>query len=215
MKVKYLAHACFVITADSGVRVITDPYTVGEALTYGAIEEAAEVVVVSHDHGDHNNVAAVTGKPVVVKGGGLTKAKGIGFKGIPSYHDESRGGERGENTIFCFTVDGVRVCHLGDLGHDLSKEQVAEVGPVDLLLVPVGGFYTMDASVASAVWQKLSPRVTVPMHYKTAKCGYPIAGVDAFLKGKKKVRRLEGSELALNAARLPAGEIVVLRPALA
>jgi len=215
MKIKWLGHACFLITSDEGVRIITDPYEVGGGINYGKVDEAADVVTVSHQHGDHSNASAVRGKPVVVDVPGVRTVKGIDFKGIGSYHDEAKGGQRGENIIFCFTLDGMRVCHLGDLGHPLEGSTASEIGAVDILLVPVGGFFTIDAAVAAKVCEALGPRVIIPMHFKTAKCDYPIAGVDDFLRGKQNVRRLEESEAGFSKDRLPsAAEIVVLKHAL-
>jgi L-ascorbate metabolism protein UlaG (beta-lactamase superfamily) len=212
MKIKWLGHASFLITSDSGIRIITDPYTPNNDLKYDSIEESADIVTVSHEHGDHNNVAAVKGNPQVVKGN--TEAKGIKVKGVSTYHDETKGSQRGSNTIFCFEIDGVNVCHLGDLGHMLSDKQVAELGKVDVLLVPVGGFYTIDAKTTSQVCEKLNPRVIIPMHYKNDKCAFPIAGVDEFLKGKSNTTRLDTSEVELKAGELPTStQIMVLKPA--
>jgi len=213
MKVKYLGHSAFVITSDAGLKIITDPYTRSPSLTYGEIKEAADIVTVSHDHLDHCNAAGVRGNPQVVKGAGRAVAKGIEFNGIASYHDEARGRMRGNNTIFCFEVDGIRVCHLGDLGHQLSSKQVAELGKVDVLLIPVGGYYTIDAKVATQVGNQVKPKVIIPMHFKTDKCGYPIAGVDEFLKGKEGVTRFDASEVDLKQGELPT-QIIVLQPAL-
>lgn len=213
MNIKYLGHASFLITSDDGVKIITDPYETGSGLSYGEITESADIVSVSHGHSDHNNVAAVGGNPQVVRG--TDRVKGIEFKGISCCHDEAEGKARGKNTILCFEVDGIRVCHLGDLGHQLSAEQVAEIGVVDILLVPVGGFYTIDAGVATEVCDKLKPRVVIPMHYKTAKCDYPIAGVEQFLQGKKEIKRLDASEVEFKTGELPSRtQIVVLKPAL-
>ena len=213
MKVKYLGHACFLITSDSGIRIITDPYKTTENLTYGEIRESADIISVSHDHSDHNNAAAVRGDPEVVRGS--AKFKGIEFKGIPSYHDDVQGGKRGSNTIFCFEVDGIRVCHLGDLGHRLSDNQVAELGKVDILLIPVGGFYTIDAEVASQVCHQIKPKVIIPMHFRTAKSFPVLAGVEDFLRGKAGVSWLDTSEMEFREGQLPeATQIIVLKPAL-
>jgi len=215
MKVKWLGHSCFLVTSKSGIRIITDPYAVGGGINYAPIEETADIVVVSHGHSDHSNVSAVQGKPEVVKGDGIKTAKGIQFKGITTYHDASQGTQRGLNTIFCFTIDDIKLCHLGDLGHVPSPGQVNEIGAVDILFIPVGGFYTIDASVASQVCDKLKPKVVIPMHFKTPKCTYPIAGVEDFLKVKKNVRKVGDSEVDFERERLPAAtEIVLLQPAL-
>lgn len=215
MKVKWLGHACFLITSKSGLKVITDPYAVGGGIDYSPIKEMADVVVVSHDHGDHNNVSVVQGKPEVVKGSGTKTVKGMRFKGVATSHDASQGQQRGLNTVFCFAMDDLKLCHLGDLGHVLSPGQVAEIGAVDILFVPVGGFFTIDAVVASQVCNQLKPKVAIPMHFKTPKCAYPIADVEDFLKGKKSVRRVVGSEVEFERKDLPTGiEIVLLQPAL-
>ena len=215
MKVKWLAHACFLITSRSGVRVITDPYAVGGGINYSPIRETADVVLVSHDHGDHNNISAVQGKPEVVRGSGTRTVRRIPFKGVATSHDTSQGSERGPNTAFCFTLDNLSLCHLGDLGHILSPVQVTEIGAVDILFIPVGGFFTIDAVVATQVCDQLKPRITIPMHFKTPKCVYPIAGVEDFLKGKKGVKKVAGSEMEFGRQDLPTDtEIVLLQPAL-
>ncbi len=215
MKIKYLGHSSFVITSDSGVKIIIDPYESGGVFSYGDIKESADIVVVSHDHFDHNNVAAVRGNPKLVRGAVTTEIKGIEFKGIPSYHDDAGGRQRGKNTIFCFEVNGIRVCHLGDLGHQLGAQQVAELGKVDILLIPVGGSVTIDAKVAGQVGDKLIPRVIIPMHYKTDKCALPIAGVDEFLRGKEGVKKIAASEVEFKQGELPAHtQITVLKSAL-
>jgi L-ascorbate metabolism protein UlaG (beta-lactamase superfamily) len=215
MKVKYLGHATFVITSNKGVKIITDPYETTPDLTYGEITESADIVTVSHKHFDHGNVAAVKGNPEVVNRAGRSEAKGIEFNGIASYHDEAGGSLRGDNIIFCFEMDGVRVCHLGDLGHRLDDKQLKEIGSVDILLVPVGGFYTIDAKVATEVCDQLKPRVIIPMHYKTEKGLAGISGVEGFLSGKANVSRPDSSQAEFKPGELPATvQIIVLKPAL-
>ena len=215
MKIKWLGHACFLVTSMGGARIITDPYAVGGGIDYCPIEETADVVVVSHGHGDHNNVAAVQGQPEVIKDPGTKTAKGIQFRGIAASHDASQGTQRGSNTVFCFAIDDLRLCHLGDLGHVLSQAQVSEIGGVDILFVPVGGFFTIDAAVANQVCDQLKPKVIIPMHFKTSKCAYPIAGVEDFLEGKKNVRKAMASEVEFRRETLPTvTEIVLLKPAL-
>jgi L-ascorbate metabolism protein UlaG (beta-lactamase superfamily) len=215
MKVKWLGHSCFLITSRDGVRIVTELYVVGGDINYSPIKETADVVMVTHGHDDHSNVSAVQGKPELVRGDGTKTAKGIQFRGIATYHDASQGTQRGPNTVFCFTVDDIKLCHLGDLGHLLSPGQVNEIGTVDILFIPVGGFYTIDASIASRICDQLKPKVVIPMHFKTPKCAYPIAGVEDFLKGKKNVRRVGNSEVEFEIEKLQAAtEIVLLQPAL-
>ena len=215
MKIKWLGLASFLITSDSGTGIITDPYETSSDLSYGEIKESADIVTVSHEHFDHNNVTAVQGNPQILRKVGKADIERIRFRGIASFHDDVGGKERGKNTMFCFEVDGVKVCHLGDLGHQLSDEQVSEIGSVDVLLVPVGGIFTIDANVATKLCDRLKPKVIIPMHYRDGKCNFPIAGVDEFLRDKENVNRLDTSEIEPWSEELPAGtQIVVLKSAL-
>jgi L-ascorbate metabolism protein UlaG (beta-lactamase superfamily) len=215
MKVKWLGHASFLISSDSGTKIITDPYPQGSGLSYAPVKVAADIVTVSHDHFDHNNVSSVPGKPEVITGSGIKKVKGIQFKGIAAHHDESQGKERGTNTIFCFSVDGVKLCHLGDLGHRLKKEQIEEIGDVDILFIPIGGVFTIDAKMASPVIDDLKPKVAIPMHCKTSKCNWPLNTIEDFRAGKKNVKNMNSSEIEFKAGKLPqTTEIIVLEPAL-
>ena len=216
MKVKWLGHACFLLTSEAGVRILTDPYTPGAfGLGYRPPAETADIVTVSHDHADHNNTAAVKGKPEVVRDAGVHKVKGVEIKGISTSHDETSGSQRGPNTVFCFTLDGVRVCHLGDLGHDLAAGSLAEIGPVDVLMIPVGGNFTIDANAASRVADRIAPKVVIPMHFQNERCpDFPVAAVDDFRKKRQRVRTLDASEVEIKKDDLPAEtETVVLKPA--
>lgn len=215
MKVKWLGHSSFKITSDNGTSVITDPYSAYSGLSYGEINESADVVTISHEHGDHNNAAAVQGNPELVKEAAPVEKKGIKFNGVSTYHDDADGSKRGSNTIFCFEVDGIRVCHLGDLGHPLGDKEASEIGKVDVVLTPVGGFFTIDAKVATGVCDRLAPKVIIPMHFKNDKCAFPISAVDDFLEGKTGVSKPGVSEVEFKKENLPATtQIVVLEPAL-
>lgn len=217
MKVTWLGHASMLMTSSDGLRVVTDPYTPGAfGLDYAPIDVEADIVTVSHDHADHNNVSAVKGQPELVKGSGVHNVKGVAFQGIDCYHDGSSGSQRGRNTIFCFSLDGVRVCHLGDLGHALRPEDQAQIGTVDILLIPVGGNFTIDASVAAETCCALNPKVVVPMHYRNKRCtDFPVAGVENFLALMNKVRQADGTEAEFHKDSLPdTTEVVVLEPAL-
>jgi L-ascorbate metabolism protein UlaG (beta-lactamase superfamily) len=215
VKIKYLGHAAFAFTSDSGVKIIADPYTTGPDFGYGEITESADIVTVSHDHLDHANAAAVGGNPQVVRRTGSFTVKGIEIKGIVSYHDDEQGRMKGGNIIFCFEVDGIRLCHLGDLGHRLDDRQKTEIGRVDVLLIPVGGFFTIDAKVATEVCNQLKPAVIIPMHYRTEKGISNIAGVEEFLRGKAGVKWLDTSRVEFKVGGLPAAsQIIVLKSAL-
>jgi L-ascorbate metabolism protein UlaG (beta-lactamase superfamily) len=218
MKVRWLGHASFLISTGDGKRILTDPYTPGSydgAVGYGRIEDVVDIAAVSHSHDDHCGTDELVGSPQIVKEPGEHTVMGITFTGVSTHHDRQGGAERGENTIFAFEADGVRVCHLGDLGHVLSEEDVLSIGNVDLLLIPVGGHFTIDADEATRVVEQLKPRLVIPMHYKTEALGFPIEGVDRFLQGKDRVRRVEGAELEVTRDNLPREtEIIVLQHAL-
>jgi len=215
MTIKFLGHASFLITSEDGVRIITDPYEPGGydgALRYGPITDEADIVTVSHDHADHNYVDGVPGNPVVVTKS--AEVSGISFRVIDSYHDNAQGAERGPNRIFCFAVDGIRVCHLGDLGHLLSTEQATSIGDVDVLLIPVGGHFAIDAQGATQVIDQLKPAVAIPMHYKTPKVDFPISPVDDFLAGKQNVEDSGASQMTVCADEMGKGpRIIVLEAA--
>ena len=218
MKVKWYGHAAFLITSDEGTKIIIDPYepgAFGGQLSYGKIKDQADIVLTSHDHADHNDTAGLPGTPQAVKGSGPRTIKGISVKGVSTYHDPSKGSERGANTVFTIKVNQIQLCHLGDLGHLLSDKELAEIGPVDILLIPVGGFFTIDPKEATRVAEQIKPRVLIPMHFKTEKCGFSIAPVEDFLKGKTNIKRPKTSEVTFNKATLPKQmEIVVLEHAL-
>jgi L-ascorbate metabolism protein UlaG (beta-lactamase superfamily) len=218
MKVKWYGHSAFLITSDQGYKIITDPYEpggFGGAIGYGRIPDEADIVLVSHDHADHNYVKGLPGKPTVVKNAGTHPLKNFEVRGIAAHHDEGQGSQRGGNTIFCFVLDDVQVCHLGDLGHIPTEPQIKQIGPVDLLLLPVGGVYTIDPSQATLTARKLNPRVIIPMHFKTPRCGFPLASVDEFTKGKASVKNAGGSAWEIQRKDLPlTPEIIVLQPAL-
>lgn len=217
MKIKYFGHSAFKITQEKhGVRVITDPYEPNSydgAIRYSEIEDEAEVVTISHNHPDHNNFIGITSKPEVMKVIGRVEKGGITLNGIETFHDTAKGANRGRNIVFTITADDITVCHLGDLGHPLTEEQIKKIGRIDILLIPVGGSFTIDKDAIDSVINSLKPKIIIPMHYKTDKCGLSIAGVDAFLKGRKGVRHFKESEIAIKKDLLPKEtEIFVIPP---
>ena len=182
MKLTWMGHACFTLEQD-GYTVITDPYTGVEG--YPPLAVSAHAVFCSHHHFDHDAVDCVT----------LLKEGNSPFiiREVPSFHDDQSGSLRGTNTIRVFTAGDVSVVHLGDLGHQLTEEQLAAIGKVDGVLVPVGGVYTVDAQGAKQVCQAIGPKWVVPMHYRHAPYGWPnVAGVEDFLAlwPREQVQRL-------------------------
>ena len=220
-KLTWLGQSCFVLETAAGTRVVMDPIPkgIGYDLPAGL---KADVVTISHEHADHNNVALVTNKPRVIRGltadkKGWTKVdekvKDVAIRSVGVYHDDKRGAERGLNTVFVFEVGGLRIAHLGDLGHLLTDEQLSAIGSVDVVLVPVGGAYTIDAYQATRVVDQLRPRlVVIPMHYRTPPLTIKeLQPVDEFLERKANVVHEPTNTLTLTPVKQrPAVQIVVL-----
>ena len=218
MNIEWYGHAAFKITTENGTRIIIDPYQSGfsdGALSYGTIDDEADIVITSHNHGDHNYTKSIRGKYDHVKKQGSYEFKGVKLQTLPTFHDTASGKERGDNLLSVISADGITLLHLGDLGHDLDPETLRKIGKVDVLLLPVGGFYTIDAQAATKIMNSIRPPITIPMHYKTEKCGFPITTVAEFTRGKKNVQVLPKSEVKVTAATLPKEpEIIVLQHSL-
>jgi L-ascorbate metabolism protein UlaG (beta-lactamase superfamily) len=193
VKITWLGHACFIIESPGGTKILTDPYN--NKIGYDVSGVKADAVTVSHEHGDHNNTAMAEGEPKIIRG--LTEEKDwaevketvgdVTIRTAPTYHDKNQGQKRGKNAVFIFETPAMTVVHLGDLGHPLTAEQVEAVGKADVLMIPVGGTFTLDAAGADKVIDQLKPMIVIPMHYRTDKVLLPIAKVDKFLKGKERV----------------------------
>jgi L-ascorbate metabolism protein UlaG (beta-lactamase superfamily) len=209
--------ACFVLQSTKGTRVLMDPIpgSIGYPLPAPI---KADAVTISHEHQDHTNTSLAEGKPKILRGlaDGKTWAKidetikDVHIRNVGVWHDEKQGAERGLNSVFVFETGGLKMAHLGDLGHLLTPEQLKAIGAIDVLLVPVGGVYTIDGPTAWKVVEQIKPKwVVIPMHYKTEALKIPLETVDGFLKGHPNVRRVGSNELKLaKPAKTP--EIVVL-----
>lgn len=183
MIITWQGHSCFKIqdkVGSDGVTVVTDPFDKKIGLKVPSFE--ADIVTVSHQHHDHNNIGALRGNPFVIDSPGEYDRKGVLIEGIDSYHDLKTGGERGANTIFRIELDDISLVHLGDLGHALDNNQLERLSGTDILLIPVGGKYTIDAQQAVEVISQIEPRIVIPMHYKTKDLELDIEGVDKFIK---------------------------------
>ncbi|RII34347.1 MBL fold metallo-hydrolase [Clostridium chromiireducens] len=198
MEIKWYGQSCFMIISKNGTKILTDPYK--KMLGYKLPEIEANIVSTSHNHGDHNNITAVKGDFIHINELGGFSKDGIEIKGVQTFHDKASGAKRGKNTIYNFKVDGINVCHCGDLGHTLDPNLVKEIGNVDILLLPVGGGATIDAIDAVNVMKQLNPKVVIPMHYRTKALGifgFLFANVDKFISASGlKVKKYDVLELS-------------------
>ncbi|MEM2213489.1 MAG: MBL fold metallo-hydrolase [Candidatus Nezhaarchaeales archaeon] len=212
IEIRWHGHACFEVK--NHVALVVDPHD-GTSIGLKPPSAKADIVLISHKHFDHAD-----GLPYVKKNGtvvidkpGNYEVKGVKIVGIPTYHDESRGAKRGSNIVYLFEIDGIRFCHLGDLGHVLSEEQARFLRPVDVLMIPVGGTFTIDARQANDVIKQLSPRLVIPMHFKIPGLNLPITSVESFIAGKENVERVPSNTYRLSREIIPAKlKIVVLSP---
>ena len=207
MEITWLGHSCFRIRGRRAT-VITDPYS--PDLGYSLGKHTARIVTVSHQHPGHSYIRGIGGEPKQVTGPGEYEISGVLIIGIGTYHDAEKGKKRGKNTVYLMEVDEVSVCHLGDLGHVLTSEQVEQLDNVDILLLPVGGVSTVNASTAAEIVRQLEPNAVVPMHYKTNVLKKELAPVDRFLRemGLKEVT--SQPKLSFTKASLPTSTQVFL-----
>jgi L-ascorbate metabolism protein UlaG (beta-lactamase superfamily) len=219
MRLIYLGHAAFFLESSKGTRLLMDPYQAGYKgmINHRPIEFTGEIVTISHDHGDHNASELVSGDATVLKGVGSWSIRDVNVQSIPTFHDNEGGKLRGGNNVFTVAVDNIRICHLGDLGHLLSEQQVSTIGKVHILLVPVGGTYTIDSEQALLVANQINAPVLVPMHYKTEKVGFPLLPLDAFLRctgNAAKIERRKQLEVEAVASIPTNRHIIILEPLL-
>ena len=200
MDISWLGHSCFRIRGSNAI-VITDPYS--PDLGYSLGKPNAGIVTVSHHHPGHSYTQGIGGEPRLVTGPGEYEIGGVLIIGIATFHDGEGGRKRGKNTAYLMEIDEISVCHLGDLGHVLTAEQVEELDNVDVLLLPVGGVSTINAPLAAEVVRQLEPKVVVPMHYKTSALSRELEPVEKFLKeiGVKQVT--PQPKLSLTRSSLP------------
>lgn len=163
MEIIHLGHSSFKIRGKQAT-IVTDPFDAGMVgIKFPKVE--ARIVTISHEHKDHNNAKGVEGNPYIIRGPGEYEISDVFVRGIATHHDNKYGEERGRNTIYKFEIDGIHLAHLGDLGHKLSDQQLDDLGDVDILLIPVGGVYTIDAKKAAEVVTQIEPHIVIPMHY--------------------------------------------------
>lgn len=216
-KITWSGQSCFQISVsnskDHSAQIVIDPFDEKTGLKVPNL--SADILLITHDHTDHNNKKAVKGTPFSIESPGEYEVKGVFIKGIPSFHDAEQGKEKGKNTIYTIEAEDLKFCHLGDLGQNqLTDEQVEEIGHVDILMIPVGGQYTISSQEAVKIVSQIEPRVVIPMHYDIPHLKIKLDGVDKFLKamGKKSVIPQEKLQIKLSALPKDGTEVTILLP---
>ena len=217
MQIIWQGQSCFQIITSPGknsqVNIVIDPFDESLGLRVPKLE--ADILLVTHQHHDHNNVKAVSGSPFLVQGPGEYEVKGGFVRGISSFHDSSLGKERGLNTIYTIESEDMRLCHLGDFGQkELTSEQIEEIGDVDILMIPVGGVYTISAKEALRLMSQIEPSIVIPMHYQLPKLKLKLDGLEKFLKtmGIKKIEPLDKFSIKKKDISSEEAKIIILKP---
>ena len=207
MEISWLGHSCFRIKG-SHATLITDPYS--PDIGYSLGKQSARIITVSHQHPGHNYAAGIGDDPKAVTGPGEYEISNVMIIGMRTFHDAEKGQKRGKNTVFLIQIDEISICHLGDLGHVLTTEQIEEMEDIDVLLLPVGGVSTIDATKAAEVVRQLDPKAVIPMHYKTEALKRELAPVDTFLK-EMGIKTIDPQpKLSFNKTNLPVSTQVFL-----
>ncbi len=219
MTLAWLGQSTFVMSTSTGLKALLDPTNPGAFKP--APVDGLDLITVTHEHPDHNYIKLATGSPEVIRGlaaGEVAKidrtVKGVRIRTVAAFHDAQQGAQRGKNAIFVFETPGIRLVHLGDLGHTLDAQQLSAIGPADVVLIPVGGNFTIDAKTAFEVAGQLKPRVIVPMHagIPGAAGGFRLATVDDFLKVLDPATKVvqAGHTMTLAAGKLPSERTVMV-----
>lgn len=195
MIITWLGHSSFLIEDSNGRKILTDPFD--ESVGYKTFTGTVDLVTISHHHFDHAYTEKIEYKNAIDKAGFFNLCD-IPITGIPSYHDKVKGAKRGENIIFVMDIDGYKICHLGDLGYVLSPEEIQDLGNIDILLIPIGGNYTIDGKEASEIAKSIKSAIILPMHYKTPLLSFELDGLETFLTYMKNGEKIGSNKLIIN-----------------
>lgn len=195
MNLTWFGQSCFLIETNESKKILTDPFDA--TLGYRPYKGAVDIVTISHHHFDHDCTQNLPDNTIILDKTGTYKYENIEITGFLSYHDKLKGAARGKNTIFIIKIDNLKICHLGDLGYILSEDEINSLGNIDVLLIPVGGNFTIDGNEAAELCKKINSKIVIPMHYKTPLTSLPIDGVDKFILNMKNGEKLHESKLVI------------------
>lgn len=217
MNINWRGQSCFQITSSQNknnqVSIVIDPFD--DSIGLKAPKLQADVLLISHDHRDHNNIKAVSGDPLIINGPGEYDVKEAAINGIPGFHDNSQGSEKGAITIYTIETEEIKLCHLSDLGQkELTSEQLDRIGDVDILMIPIGGTYTINSAEAIKIMAQIEPKIIIPMHYKIPKLNIKLDGADNFLKalGIKNLEPLPKLSIKKKDISTEEAKIIILQP---
>jgi len=196
VEITWLGHSSFLIEDSNGKKILTDPFD--DTLGYDMFDGNSDIVTISHHHFDHDYIKNIPESIPVIDKSGLFNYEGISVTGFLSYHDKMKGAKRGENIIFVFEVDGYRVCHLGDLGYVLSESEISRLGKIDVLLIPIGGNFTINGLEAAKLSETINSHIVIPMHYKTPDLSFELDGLESFLVNMKNGEKTTSCKLKVN-----------------
>lgn len=211
MKIEWLGHSCFKLTESTGTTIVTDPYD-KEIVGFEMTKTSADVVTCSHQHKDHNAIVRVDGEPMVLSECGFWEVKGVDISSMRAYHDDKLGKKRGENKIFRFRMDGIDICHMGDIGEECTVRLADGIGSVNIIMIPVGGNYTIDAKQAKKYVDILMPDVVIPMHFKTPKSEIDIEKLDEFIDlfDEEQIKNVDGQSIEFDRAHFETDNTIVV-----
>lgn len=211
MEIQWYGHSCFLIKNSLGKRILTDPFDAN--IGYTPYTGLLDVVTISHFHFDHCYTEKFSKDVKIINREGIYHLDFVTIKGFPSFHDDQQGVKRGNNTIFIYELDDLRICHLGDLGHKLTNDFIELLGPINVLLIPVGSEYTLNGVDAAFVTNCIKPNYVIPMHYKTPNLSFLLDGAEKFLNSLKKAPKVKSKSLIITKDTLPKNtQVVILQP---
>lgn len=216
-KITFAGQSCFQISVsnsrDHSADIVIDPFD--ESIGLKVPNFSADILLVSHEHPDHNNIKNIKGNPFLISGPGEYEVRGVFIKGIPAFHDDKEGKEKGQNTIYTIEAEEIKFCHLGDLGQkQLTDEQLEKIDGIDVLMIPVGGEFTISSQEAQRIISQIEPKIVIPMHYQLPNLKFKLDEVSKFLKtmGKNSVVPQDKLTIKSGALQKDGMEIVVLQP---
>lgn len=196
MIITWFGHSCFLIESSTGDKILMDPFH--KCLGGYPYKGSADIITISHDHFDHNYTDLINPGSMIISTPCIYQTSSIKIQGIPCYHDKVKGAKRGENIIYLIEIDGFRLCHLGDLGHILSDIEIDMLGSLDILFIPVGGNFTLEAEIASKLCNKIQSKLVIPMHYKVPSINFPVDGIEKFIAFMKNAMNLKSHTLTID-----------------